>query len=150
MDILLKYLLIIRAPELIFGATDYTTNIGKIRTVFDRYFFVFVFSFNFWGNKKLIFVMIIIRSTNCVFNEKAMIKQNSNLQYFNHMYSLIAFCRKIRCCSKKCAKSLSWAKNFNFLPRTYLFNFSTQDRDWSNFVWATTNFLTKSNLYQLS
>ena len=134
-----------RAPELIFGATDYTTNIGKIKLfLIDIFHF---FSFNFWDKKKLIFVMIIIRPANCIFNEKVMIKQNSNLQYFNHMYSLIAFCRKIRCCSKKCAKSLSWAKNFNFLPRTYLFNFSTQDSDLSNFVWATTNFLTKSHLY---
>ena len=59
----------------------------------------------------------------------------------------VAFCQKVRCGSKNYSKSLSWAENLNFPPKTVnnIFKFSSQDSDWILF-WAIPDFLTKSYL----
>ena len=48
----------------------------------------------------------------------------------------------------KYSKSLSWAKNLNFPPKTVnnLFKFSAQDSDFEYLCWRGKNFLVSSDL----
>ena len=51
-------------------------------------------------------------------------------------------------CQHKCSKSLSWAENLNFPPKTVnnLFKFSAQDSDLEYLCWQWKNYPVSSDL----